>query len=90
MKKVTALIRGKEQRPEYVRWIDSHSFIRQVWRTLDDTSENWDLLPIDTVGYVINESKQSLQLGMSVSRPGGNITGDITIPKSAIVKRIKL
>lgn len=77
----------KKPKPIYVKWIDSSSFQIQQWRHVDDfVQEDFLCSVIETVGYLIYENKEMVNIVLSASSTG-NVTGDINIPKAAILKR---
>lgn len=66
----------------YVRWHDSTSW--DHWRNLPlgDT----ELCIVETVGHLIEEHKDRVVIGHSIS-DAGHCDGVIAIPKSAILER---
>lgn len=77
----------KKKQPEHFKWLDSHSPRGgNVW--FDPSELDHYVDDVDTVGYVLKESKRSVTVASQVS--GSCVGGIITIPKCAIVKRRKL
>jgi len=64
-----------------VKWLDANS--KYGWR---DDDEEWELFTIDSVGYVVKETKDFIVLTTSVSQ-NDHYMDPITIPKKMIVSR---
>lgn len=77
-----------KRQPMYFQWLDSHSPSKgsSIWFLHEEI--NGDIDPIDTVGYVIKESKRSVTVASQIAEDC--VGGVITIPKCAIIKRKKL
>lgn len=72
-----------------IEWVDSHSTSDGAWHSLDEARSSPNL-NLHTVGYLIEDSKSYLTLVGSLSLVGdkvSQVSGDMTIPKCAIVKR---
>lgn len=69
----------------YLEWEDSSSYASTVWKEREDCT-NKPTVRCKSVGFVIGETKDSITLAGSLD--GGRfVSGDMTIPKSAIRKR---
>lgn len=72
--------------PEWIRWIDSVR-LSSEWQPLP---ANFEPAVIDTVGFVLRETKTSVVVVQSVDPANGNIAGAMAIPKVAILKRWRI
>ena len=69
----------------YVEWDDSSSYVSTVWKSEEEVKKN-PCCRCKTVGFIIDETKDSLTLAGSLDG-GRYVSGDMSIPKSAIRKR---
>lgn len=58
------------------------------WKNVHDTPKP-RLVTVHSVGYCVSEDKKALVLAQQLSE-SGNYSDTITIPKSCIVKKLKL
>ena len=76
----------KKIRATYIEWDDSVSTTGNVWVDRRQVEE----MKIDrctTIGFIIKETKELVTVVSSLDIQGDNVSGDMTIPKSAIRKR---
>ena len=69
----------------YVEWDDSASSAGSIWKN-KETVANFNTCRCKTIGFVIKETKDTLTI-VSSSDGGDYVSGDMSIPKSAIRKR---
>ena len=69
----------------YIEWEDSSSFAGGVWSIREDCVKSKPC-SCKTIGFVISETKDAITLAGSLDG-GKHVSGDMTIPKSAIRKR---
>jgi len=69
----------------YIEWEDSSAMAGRVWQEREQVSEQ-ELCRCSTIGFVINETKDSITIAGSMES-NDYVSGDMTIPKSAIRKR---
>ncbi len=67
----------------YLEWDDSISHSNRIWRDKQDAND-MDLM-CQSCGFVIREDGKSVTL--ACSQYGDSMSGDMTIPKTAIRKR---
>lgn len=74
---------------EAIEWIDSHS-PSGGWHPWDEIDLR--VLTLYSVGWVMHETKKVVTVvaHRSFDSPPSNVEGVITIPKAAIVSRVKL
>lgn len=71
----------------YIEWLDSHStHLPGTWHEPEALSNK--ITVIYSVGFILKESSKSVTLVSSVTE--GQVAGDITIPKVAIIKRKRI
>lgn len=70
----------------YVKWRDSHSTAEGTWHTKREIVTK--AAAVETVGWVLKETKNSITLVSSVAPE--EVAGDITIPKQNIIKRKRI
>lgn len=71
---------------EYVEWLDSHSTSDGAWHTAREIGRH--PMKIRSIGWVLRETKRSLTLVAHLASE--QFSGDMVIPKVAIVKRKKI
>lgn len=71
----------------YLRWVDSSSYSRANWHPISEHDVSAE--EIYSTGFIVDESDDFLTLAMSIS-VGGNMLGDITIPKLAIRENLRV
>lgn len=65
-----------------VTWVDSCSL--GGWQRREG---NHGLSRIDSIGYIIRETRTEITITSSISQDSGNVMDALTIPKVAIVRR---
>lgn len=77
------------KRPVKIKWVDSCSPVEPGWISRDDAVT---LTPsvIQSVGFVIRETKTAVTLSSNCSEDTGQVYGVVTIPIVAILSRKKL
>lgn len=72
-----------------IEWVDSHSTSDGAWHSVDEARSSVEMSQ-HTVGYLIEDTRSWITLVGSLSLVGdrvNQVSGDMTIPKIAIVKR---
>ena len=69
----------------YIEWIDS-SGLQGCWHDVE-TFKNAKLVTCKTIGFVVDENAETITLVGSHNPDGDQVSGDMTIPKTAIKKR---
>lgn len=75
-----------KHRALYLEWEDASSFDNS-WRSEDEMKRGSGPCVIRTVGFVAKEDDRCITMVGSIDSKTGAMTGDMTIPKSAIRKR---
>ena len=78
--------RMKKIRAAYIEWDDSVSTAGNAWVSRKRVEE----MKIDrctTIGFIVKETNDLVTVVNSFDIQGDNVSGDMTIPKSAIRKR---
>ena len=76
----------------YLEWLDSHN-TASWYSNVERSHEPLDMEPCRSVGWVMRESEQVIEIVQSLAVGEGNSPqscGTLTIPKAAIIKRKKL
>ncbi len=71
----------------YIEWIDSRG-THSSWTELDDMAH--DPCIIKSVGYVVNETENSIHIVPHIGTDPEQGCGDMVIPKVAIILQYKL
>jgi hypothetical protein len=79
-------MKTNEVRAEWIEWVDS-VVVEPGWRPLGD---DLDIHLIESMGFVVRETKTSVVLAQSIDKENGNLCGAITVPKVAILRRVRL
>ena len=77
---------GSLMRIERVTWLDSHGVAGGPWHAKDDIDH--EAIEITSVGFLLNEGDTAITLAAHVAP--NQISGEMIIPKCAILKRKKL
>ena len=72
--------------PEWIRWIDSVR-LSSDWQPLP---QDFEPAVIETVGFVMRETDTSIVVVQNIDNVNGNVSGAMTIPKVAVLKRWKV
>jgi len=71
----------------YLEWEDSSSYTGNLWSRRERIIES-TVSHCKTIGFILNETKESITVITSADgEKEGCVSGDMTIPKSAIKKR---
>lgn len=79
----------------YIEWEDSHSMTGSTWKGITDARESGPCIVCQSVGWLISDTKSHKTIVGSVSHGGydrsiNQVSGDMTIPTSAIRKLVRL
>lgn len=84
-----------KNKPYLIEWIDSYSDESMGWKFRSDNKKP-KLLYCVSVGYILKETEDSIQVTPHISDTKNKnkdhqcVCGEMTIPKVAIIKRVKL
>lgn len=73
----------------YVKWIDSgYSLLADRWQDIEDVKGLKDTIkPIETVGFLLEESADYITLAQSYSESENSVRGGYIIYKKNIIER---
>lgn len=76
----------------YVLWSDSgYSLLADRWQNIEEVKKLKDeIKPIETVGFLIDETEDYITLGQSVARSEKSVRGGYIILKKNIIKRFDI
>ena len=70
----------------YIEWDDSVSRTGNVWVDIDEVKRT-KIDRCTTIGFIVKETKELITIVNSYDSQSHSVSGDMTIPKSAIRKR---
>ena len=68
-----------------VEWLDYCSMAGSTWNSMEDV-KRLAIIHMESVGYVISDTKDELVLASHISKDLENCSGDMCIMKKAITK----
>lgn len=71
----------------YLEWVDSQRRGHTVWVDRPTAEAPDTLTVIKTVGWLIQEMKTAITVAAHTDETGGDMSGALTIPKAAVLKR---
>lgn len=72
----------------YLEWQDSSSERSEgVWKDREAVATAGEPCHCETIGFILAEDKKSITVAGHLTIAGRSVSGDMNIPKSAIVKR---
>ena len=70
--------------PIYIRWVDACHVCD--WHT-PETIHTWSYEVCETVGFLVDETKDAYKIALTIGRADGSAADGITIPKQSVIKR---